>query len=90
MKTIKGQGSLKIKPDYKKLALNFIASYCSQATAEKIKRAPGYDLRLLCEVAYTGIHYNPGETLNNGEKSYLSKVVKGIKAGALNSAVWID
>lgn len=79
-----------MKLDYKKLALDFVNSYCSPVTARKIKRAPWYDLRLLCEVAYTGIHYNPGDTLNNGEKSYISKVVKGIKAGALDSALWID
>lgn len=79
-----------MKLDYKKLALDFVAFYCSQATAEKIKRAPGYDLRLLCEVAYTGMHYNPGDTLTNGEKSYISKVVKGIKAGALDGALWIE
>ena len=79
-----------MKLDYKKLALNFIAAYCSQAAAGKIKRAPWYDLRLLCEVAYTGIHYNPGEILTSGEKSYISKVVRGIKAGALDNALWIE
>lgn len=79
-----------MKLDYKKLALDFVASYCSQATAGKIKRAPWYDLRLLCEVAYTGIHYNPGDTLNSGETSYISKVVQGIKAGALDSALWVE
>lgn len=79
-----------MKLDYKKLAFDFVASYCSPATARKIKRAPWYDLRLLCEVAYTGIHYNPGDTLNSGEKSYISKVVKGIKAGALDGELWME
>lgn len=79
-----------MKLDYKKLAFDFVVSYCSPATAGKIKRAPAYDLRLLCEVAYTGIHYNPGDTLSSGEKSYISKVVKGIKAGALDNALWFD
>lgn len=89
-KGIKRNGVIKMKLNYKKLALDFVASYCSPVTAGKIKRAPAYDLRLLCEIAYTGIRYNPSDTLNNGEKSYISKVVKGIKAGALDNALWIE
>lgn len=77
------------KNDYKKIALNFACKHCSPVTAGETKNASNdFTLMSLLMDVYSYGSYT-WDDFNAGEKSYLTKVAKGVKLGGLDDALWI-
>ncbi len=72
------------------MALKFVGEYCNGIQAQELRAETcEYFIYIKCARAYTDCsNLGLSRDLNNGEKSYLSKVVKGIKQGALYEAMW--
>lgn len=76
--------------DYKKMALKFVGKYCNALQAQELREeTTHFFIYVKCARLYTGCeNLELAPELNSEEKSYLSKVVKGLEQGALYEAKW--